>query len=96
MAKPPSASTGNRGISLLSEKERHESVKQQEMHKFRTKGYRNRNNPTNALKLATEVVIVKKANYTECLTCHVCMSDNKYKVYTSDTHYNEEELPPQA
>ena len=26
-------------------------------------------------------MIVKEANYMDCLSCHVCVADNKYKIY---------------
>lgn len=53
--------------------------------KFRAKGARNKNNPMNDLKYAKEVVIVKQANYQDCITCHMCIQDNIYKIY--DTNF---------
>ena len=57
------------------------------MNKLRTKGARNRNNPVNEIQKATEVVIVKQANYINSITCNLCIIDNVYKVYLSDTEH---------
>ena len=70
---------------MAEEKQKFLSVKQQNLKKFREKGKRNRNNPTDKLKEATEVLIIKQGQYTDCLTGYICISDNVYKVYTTDT-----------
>ena len=35
------------------------------------------------------MVIVKQANYTDCLTCYACISDNVYKVYACNPNLNK-------
>ena len=80
---------------LMEEKQKFLSVKQQNLRKFREKGKRNRNNPTDKLKEATEVLIIKQGNYTDCLTGYICISDNVYKVYTTDTTNQFEEVSDQ-
>ena len=77
---------------MMDEKQKFLSVKQQNLKKFREKGKRNRNNPTDKLKEATEVLIIKQGQYTDCLTGYVCISDNVYKVYTTDTKNLFEEV----
>ena len=61
---------------LIAEQERINNL-----NKFRLKGSRNKNNPLPIIKKASEVKIVKQANYLDCASCHLCISDNIYKVY---------------
>ena len=49
--------------------------------RLKYKGTRNKNNPVNSLRRASELVVIKEPNYTDLLSCHFCISDNKYKVY---------------
>jgi len=49
--------------------------------KVRLKGDKNKNNPNNDIRRADEILIVKKPNYTDCLTGFFCINDNRYKVY---------------
>ena len=67
-------------VSLINKRDKSDSE-----NRFRKKGQRNKNNPSNTLKLATEVLIVKQANYMDCISCHVCIQDNVYKIY--DTNF---------
>mmetsp|Transcript_18684 Transcript_18684/g.28608 ORF Transcript_18684/g.28608 Transcript_18684/m.28608 type:complete len:164 (+) Transcript_18684:83-574(+) len=60
-----------------------EKAKAENLNKFITKGHRNRNNPAIDISRAGEVIIVKKANYSDCLSCHLCVRNNKYKVYSN-------------
>lgn len=71
---------------------KYESVQEESLTKFRTKGHKNRHNPDKDLKGATEVLIVKKANYEQCLTCQLCVSDNAYKVYQTDDQFLPEQM----
>ena len=63
-----------------------EQFKRANLAKYRLKGARNRSNPINMIKRAHELIIVKEANYTDCMTCHFCIKDNNYKVYTVDDY----------
>lgn len=47
--------------------------KRESENRFRAKGARNKNNPSNDIKYLKEVVIVKQANYMDCISCHVCI-----------------------
>ena len=49
--------------------------------RFKKKGARNKNNPSQHLKSAKEVIIVKQANYMDCISGHLCINDNIYKIY---------------
>lgn len=66
-------------VSLIKNKDKRESE-----NRFRAKGARNKNNPSNDIKYAKEVKIVKQANYIDCLTCHMCIHDNVYKIYDAN------------
>ena len=63
-----------------------EQFKRANLAKYRLKGSRNRSNPVNMIKRAHELIIVKEGNYTDCMTCHFCIKDNNYKVYTVDDY----------
>lgn len=52
--------------------------------RHRLKGRKNKNNPINDIKQAREVVIVKQANYMDCISCHLCIGDNVYKIYDAN------------
>lgn len=67
-------------VSLINKRDKTDSE-----NRFRKKGLRNKNNPVNDLKKAQEVIIVKQANYVDCISCHVCIQDNVYKIY--DTNF---------
>ena len=58
-----------------------EKARVENMNKFVLKGRRNRNNPAYDLNRAGEVLIIKTAHYSDCLSCHVCIRDSQYKVY---------------
>ena len=62
---------------LIAEKDKVDSL-----NKYRLKGSRNNNNPSIKLQNATEVIVIKQANYIDCLTCHFCIQDNQYGVYS--------------
>ena len=66
-------------VSLIKGKDKRDSE-----NRFRAKGSRNKNNPSNDIKYAKEVNIVKQANYIDCITCHMCISDNVYKIYDAN------------
>ena len=74
---------------LDSDEERNlieERFKTANLTKYRLKGSRNRANPINMIKRAHELIVVKEANYTDCMTCHCCIKDNNYKIYTVDDY----------
>ena len=54
----------------------------------------NKNNPSRQLQLASEVIIKKKANYQDAVTCHCCIAENCYKVYVSQHDNSDEEDVP--
>lgn len=49
--------------------------------KYNFKGQKNPNNPNIHLKHIDEVLIIKKANFINCMTCYWCVGENVYKVY---------------
>lgn len=55
-------------VSLIKKKDKKDSD-----NRSRLKGARNKNNPVNDIKQAKEVVIVKQANYMDCISCHMCI-----------------------
>ena len=77
-------------MAVDSDEERNlieEQFKRASLDKYRLKGSRNRSNPINQIKRSSEVMIVKEANYTDCMTCHFCIKDSNYKVYTVDDYF---------
>lgn len=53
----------------------------EESKKIKFKGKKNPNNPREMLNKANKVYISKKANYNDCATCNICVSENVYKIY---------------
>ena len=78
----------------LPQKIKNEDDYKFEQVKFRLKGSRNKNNPIRDIERASEVRIVKQANYTDCLSCHFCIADNIYKVYNTDAQVDEPTIIP--
>jgi hypothetical protein len=59
------------------------------------KGSRNRHNPKNALKKCTRVLVVKKANYINTVSCQLCVRENIYKVYKAKDRNSDLYQDPQ-
>ena len=49
-------------------------------------GHRNPNNPKNILSKCQEVIIAKRPNYMDCVSFGCCISENVFKVYTTENY----------
>ncbi len=61
--------------------------------KSKLEGERNPNNPKHILSKCDDVIITKRANYVDCVSFGCCISENVYKIFTTEEFEKLHEPP---